>query len=72
MTRAGVISEDSGLAIEPLLPLPRALWREAWMSLNFDGSVTLAAAIGGQRMSSDEYFDGWQVEARAIECAIAT
>lgn len=49
----------------------RSFWREAWMSLNDDGSVTLAAAIGGHRMSSDGYFKGWEVESVAIECAIA-
>lgn len=49
----------------------RSTWREAWMSLHHDGSVTLAAAVGGHRMSSDEYYEGWQVESSAIECAIA-
>ena len=28
-------------------------------------------AVGGHRMSSDGYFEGWQVESAAIECAIA-
>lgn len=49
----------------------RSVWREAWMSIHHDGSVTVAAAVGGHRMSSDGYFDGWQVESAAIECAIA-
>ncbi|WP_087129500.1 AlbA family DNA-binding domain-containing protein [Microbacterium esteraromaticum] len=49
----------------------RSLWKEAWMSLHHDGSVTVAAAVGGHRMSSDGFFDGWQVESAAIECAIA-
>lgn len=48
-----------------------SVWKEAWMSIHHDGSVTVAAAVGGHRMSSDGYFDGWQVESAAIECAIA-
>ncbi|OLT41333.1 transcriptional regulator [Saccharomonospora sp. CUA-673] len=46
-------------------------WREAWMSVHHDGSVTVAAALGGHRQSMDGYFEGWQIEGRGIECAIA-
>lgn len=49
----------------------RATWKEAWASIHHDGSVTLAAAVGGHRMSSDGYFEGWQVESSAVECSIA-
>jgi len=49
----------------------RAVWKESWASIHHDGSVTLAAAVGGHRMSGDGYFGGWQVQASAIECAIA-
>ena len=49
----------------------RSVWREAWMSIHHDDSVTVAAAVGGHRMSSDGYFEGWQVESAAIACAIA-
>jgi hypothetical protein len=49
----------------------RSIWKEAWISIHHDGSVTVAAAVGGHRMSSDGYFDGWQIESVAIECAIA-
>ncbi|MET8090797.1 ATP-binding protein [Micromonospora sp. NPDC005220] len=49
----------------------RSICKESWISIHHDGSVTLAAAIGGHRMSSDGYFEGWQVESPAIECAIA-
>ncbi|MFB8147503.1 helix-turn-helix domain-containing protein [Microbacterium sp. NPDC056003] len=49
----------------------RSLWKEAWVSIHHDGSVTIAAAVGGHRMSSDAYFEGWQVQSAAIECAIA-
>lgn len=46
-------------------------WRESWASLHHDGSVTVATAVGGHRMSSDGYFEGRQVESSAIECAVA-
>ena len=49
----------------------RSIWKEAWVSFHHDGSVVLAAAVGGHRMSSEEYFERWQVESIAIECAIA-
>jgi hypothetical protein len=49
----------------------RSVWKEAWVSIHHDGSVTLAAAVGGHRVSSDGYLEGWQVESSAIECAIA-
>lgn len=49
----------------------RALWKEAWASIHHDGSVTLAAAVGGHRKSSDDFFDGHLVEGRAVECAVA-
>ncbi|MBS1894046.1 MAG: ATP-binding protein [Actinobacteria bacterium] len=47
------------------------MWREAWVSIHHDGSVSLAAAVGGHRSSSDGYFEGWQIESAAIECAVA-
>ncbi|MCV7441233.1 ATP-binding protein [Mycobacterium paraense] len=46
-------------------------WREAWVASHHDGSVTLAAAIGGHRKSANGYFEGWEVEARGIEAAVA-
>lgn len=49
----------------------RARWKEAQASIHHDGSVTLAASIGGHRMSSDGYFWGHRVESSAIECGIA-
>lgn len=48
----------------------RSLWKEAWIAIHHDGSVTLAASIGGHPRSADQYFDGGQVESSAIECAI--
>jgi hypothetical protein len=49
----------------------RTRWKEAWLSIHHDGSVTLAAAVGGHRMSSDGYFEGSQIDSAAIECGIA-
>jgi hypothetical protein len=37
----------------------RPEWKEAWTSIHHDGSVTLAAAVGGHRMSGNGYFEGW-------------
>lgn len=36
----------------------RSVWKEAWASIHHDGSVTLAAAVGGRRISSDGYSEG--------------
>jgi hypothetical protein len=49
----------------------RSVWKESWASIHHDGSATVASAVGGHRMSSDGYFEGWQIESAAIECAIA-
>jgi hypothetical protein len=49
----------------------RSIWKEAWASIHHDGSVTLVAAVGGHRASSDRYLEGWQIESSAIECATA-
>lgn len=49
----------------------RSIWKEAWAGIHHDGSVTIAAAIGGHHLISDDYFDGSQVQSVAIECGIA-
>lgn len=49
----------------------RSRWKEAWGSIHQDGSTTLMAAVGGHRMTSDDYFEGSQVQSAAIECSIA-
>lgn len=49
----------------------RSSWKESWASIHHDGSVTLTSAVGGHRMSSDDYFDGWKIQSKAIECAVA-
>lgn len=45
-------------------------WKEAWASIHNDGSVSVAAAVGGHR-SSDAYLPGGRVDSSAIECAVA-
>lgn len=39
--------------------------------MHHDGSVTLAAAVGGHRKSSGENFEGGEVESSAIEAAVS-
>lgn len=46
-------------------------WKEAWVSAHHDGSVTLAAAVGAHPSGPSSQFEGHEVEARAIESAIA-
>lgn len=46
-------------------------WREAWLAVHHDGSVTLAAALGGHRKSANDNFEGWEVQARGVEAAVA-
>jgi Putative DNA-binding domain len=46
-------------------------WKESWISIHHDGSVTLSTAIGAHRRSSDAYDEAWQIRSSAVECAIA-
>jgi len=46
-------------------------WKEAWISILDDGSVSLAAAVGGHKRSRTEYHDNHVVESRDVEVAIA-
>lgn len=46
-------------------------WKESWVSIHHDGSVTLATAVGGHRRDSNEYYEGWQLMSLAVECAVA-
>src|SRR6201999_1186263 len=46
-------------------------WREACAAIHHDGSVTLAAAVGGHRKNTKDNFEAWEVEARGIEAAVA-
>jgi len=49
----------------------RSRWSEAWASIHHDGSVTLAAAVGGYPRSRGDYFEGSQVESVSVECSVA-
>lgn len=46
-------------------------WREVWASVHHDGSVTLAAAIGGRRLAMDEYAGGGDVDPCDVEGGVA-
>lgn len=46
-------------------------WREAWLAVHHDGSVTLAAAVGAHRARGSGSYEGWEVEGRAVEAAVA-
>jgi hypothetical protein len=49
----------------------RAGWKESWASIHHDGSVAVAAAVGGHRKSADSYYEGWLMDSSAIECGVA-
>lgn len=49
----------------------RSEWRAAWAALHHDGSVSLAAAIGGHRDGADSVAPLNTIAGSAIECAIA-
>lgn len=55
----------------PMIDGSSQRWKEGWISIHDDGSVSLAAAAGGHRRSSTDYNDGHVVESRDIEVAIA-
>lgn len=46
-------------------------WREARASIHFDGSVSLAFAVGGHRNGPDSHLPGWQFDSAAVEGAVA-
>lgn len=41
------------------------------MSIRHEFSATPAAAVGGHRMSSEEFLEPWQYDSSSIECAVA-
>lgn len=49
----------------------RSRWKEAWATIHHDGSVTLAAAVGGFPARGPGDFAGSEVDSGAIECAVA-
>lgn len=55
----------------PMIDGESQRWREAWISVHDDGSVSLAAAVGGHRRSSTEENEDHVVESRDVEVAIA-
>lgn len=55
----------------PMVDGDLARWKEAWISIHEDGSVSLASAVGGHKRSSTEYNDDHVVESRDVEVAIA-
>lgn len=52
-------------------PPKRDGWREAWVTVHHDGSVTLAVAVGGHQTSSDPDTENWEVASWAVEAAVA-
>jgi len=46
-------------------------WRESWMAVHHDASVSLVTAIGGQRSSWHAELTGWQIDSAAIEAAVS-
>lgn len=55
----------------PTVEGDRRRWLEAWISIHDDGSVSLAAAVGGRPVSSTEYNGDHVVHSRDVEVAIA-
>lgn len=49
----------------------RSRWKEAWASIHHDGSVGLAAAVGGHRKSQDGHYEGSEIDSSTVECGIA-
>lgn len=52
-------------------------WREASLSIHFDGSLTVAAAVGAHRRASGfsgeekKFYEGWRISELVIEAAVA-
>lgn len=50
---------------------PRSDWKSAWLAIHHDGSVSLAAAVGGGRENADSVAPPNTVEGRSIECCVS-
>ena len=48
----------------------RTEWRSAWAAIHHDGSVSLAASVGGHRDGQDSMAQPNTIDGSAIECAI--
>ncbi|MGC2652489.1 MAG: ATP-binding protein [Mycobacterium sp.] len=53
-----------------------ARWREASLSIQFDGSITVAAAAGAHRRASGfseekKFYEGWWISELVVEAAVA-
>lgn len=55
----------------PMIDGDSQRWKEAWISIHDDGSVSLAAAVGGHRRSNTDHNDDHIVESKDVEVAIA-
>lgn len=49
----------------------RSEWQAAWAAIHHDGSVSLAASVGGHRDGPDSVAQPNTIEGSAIECAVA-
>jgi hypothetical protein len=48
-----------------------ARWKESWVSVHDDGSVTVASSAGGHRASSEDYLPGHNISSSHLECCVA-
>lgn len=71
LARVDVLNPRPGLRRWVAATGESRIWGEARASTHDDGSVTVAAAIGGRPVRHDQYLGGWQVLASDLECAIA-
>jgi hypothetical protein len=49
----------------------RTEWRAAWAALHHDGSISLAAAVGGHRDGQDSVAPLNTIDGSAVECAVS-
>lgn len=48
-----------------------ARWKESWLSVHDDGSVTVASSAGGHRTSSEDHLPGHRIRSSHLECCVA-
>lgn len=49
----------------------RERWKESWVSIHDDGSVTVASSAGGHPASSHDYLPGHKLSSSHLECCVA-